>query len=110
MGAVEYNITDGIATEEIDTLNDGIATEEIDTLNDINVYPNPFSNVIWMENVSQKLYSIGIYSVSGVEARSVSLKGNEIKQLVLGDLSKGLYIFEVKNDKGKILYAKKIVK
>lgn len=74
--------------------------------NDLSIYPNPFSDKIWIEKINDiQLETVEIYDVYGKLVHQEPAFKEEIN---LSHLTTGIYYLSIKTDKGK--YFKKIVK
>jgi hypothetical protein len=97
--------------ENIKTISILIGINEDSFLNNIGVYPNPFTNHIEISlptNYDGNL-GIAIYGIDGQLLSRTSKKQVGAKTiLALDDLPTGMYMLEIKTDKG--LVSKKIVK
>ena len=74
----------------------------------LGIYPNPFSDIIKIENVGSALNSISIYDYIGRILKTESITKD--KYLIdLSELATGVYFVMVKSENGKC-FSKKIVK
>ena len=69
------------------------------------IYPNPVYEILHIESDRLKIRSLALYTPSGIKIKS-QYKNNH--ELILSDLSKGIYILRIKTDKGEI--TKKVLK
>ncbi len=71
------------------------------------VYPNPFSEVIWIQNNSNTEMNAIIYDVSGRKVYEDNMN-EATTQLNINNLSEGIYLLEISNSTNKIV--KRIIK
>jgi hypothetical protein len=77
------------------------------TLNNLDIYPNPTDNIFNVSFVSEEIQSLSVrvLNIVGEVLYEESLDrfiGEYTKQISLGDYSKGIYIIEVRDNKGTI--------
>lgn len=84
------------------------------SLNDIEIkdspslYPNPFSNVLFIKEELRDLKEIRIYSMNGIEIIAVlTINNNEID---LSNISSGQYLVAGYNNNKEIIFKEKIIK
>ncbi|MFN5417369.1 MAG: T9SS type A sorting domain-containing protein [Flavobacteriia bacterium] len=105
---ITYTFTDinGCTNEDmgsIEVLNcseNGISN--INTLKSINVYPNPTSGTIFIEQKNCQNQLLIIYDFTGKKVETIILK-NEIESIDLSFYSDGIYYLEIENQKIKII-------
>jgi hypothetical protein len=88
-----------------DPLNNGLAENKME---DVNLYPNPFSNVLSISNISNKVEFVRIFDIAGREVyKTASVNSN--LNIDLNNLETGIYFvsFETSNE---ILSKKKVIK
>ena len=100
-------ISDGIVTVTA-TANDGsgisgstditLSNQSVglneEAVSAISIYPNPSSNKLFVKNAKSNV-SIKIYSLSGQEQQIVVATTNELSQIDISNLSKGVYFIHV---------------
>jgi hypothetical protein len=101
-----YTIEHG-GSAEIDCVPSSI--NEMEIQENINIYPNPFLNIINFEISDQKGFTgvINLLSLSGQEIHSWNSR--QLNKINLDDLNSGAYLIEFVDYKGKSV-VKKIVK
>jgi hypothetical protein len=77
------------------------------TLNNLDIYPNPTDNIFNVSFVSEEIQSLSVrvLNIVGEVLYEESLDrfiGEYTKQISLGDYSKGIYLLEVRDNKGTI--------
>lgn len=77
---------------------------DISTIQTLNIYPNPFQNIISIQT-NDKIKSIEIYSIVGEKILMVKKQ----KNIVTENLKSGVYFVKIINEEGEI-FQKKIVK
>jgi len=73
-------------------------------IDDLKVYPNPFSNILTIENTSNQLYNVGIFNILGkqIDYFYITQNTGRINWNVPSNLPEGLYM--LKNlDNGKLI-------
>lgn len=94
--AVGYTGNDFAIARYIGT--DNLSINEFNNQNFLNIYPNPAKNNLQI-NLTDKSLTNNKYQILDLNGR-VILEGNfdtEINQINIENLSKGLYIFKIKN-------------
>lgn len=72
------------------------STGTIDVVDlDVNIYPNPASQILHLDLGRQEDAIISIFSLSGEKLSQVELKGQDIKQLNVSSLTAGIYMINV---------------
>ncbi len=90
------------------TYRDSSLAIETNSLDErLHLYPNPATNILNISNDSQQEYDLRIYSLTGSEVQRENLSRKN-KSVDISNLSKGVYLFEFRNNNRK--YVKKIVK
>ena len=82
-----------------------------ETLNDvtkINIYPNPAQNIININVDNQQIQEATIYNLLGKKVLQQSAKSSEIKQLNISQLSRGMYVIQLKTASNT--YVSKVLK
>ncbi len=74
----------------------------------IRIYPNPFEQVLQIENNSNEKVSIKIIDIKGRSIKERQL--NEIKTIIKLDIKPGLYYVMITNKVGQIILTQKIIK
>ena len=77
------------------------------TINNLDIYPNPTDNIFNVSFVSEEIQSLSVrlLNIVGEVLYEESLDrfiGEYTKQISLGDYSKGIYLLEVRDNKGTI--------
>jgi hypothetical protein len=78
----------------------------------INVYPNPSSKILNINvdtKINNDLLQIDVLDLKGVVLMSKEVFYQDNYQLSIGDLSQGVYLLQLKNNKGALLGIKKFV-
>lgn len=94
-----------------DTLTLTNSLAELDDFRNILIYPNPFdgSLTIRMEDMHSP-YRVEVYDLAGrCRYRSLTTSEKQV-QLDLQQLSKGLYLIEIKNEIGEVLLVRKVIR
>ncbi|CAM1369934.1 T9SS type A sorting domain-containing protein [Tenacibaculum xiamenense] len=94
-----YNNVSGTLDIE-DIVNDN-------NLNQLQIYPNPFLHSISWNNQEGKIYDIELFSING---KSILKKTTSEKKLDLSFLTKGIYLFSLKNKSSNQKSVYKIIK
>ena len=89
---------DFIEYDDITTSVEEIIEKEL-----IEIYPNPFQDIIFLPEIET-----GYVSIFGLDGKLVTSKDVDSNQVNLSELSKGIYVLSVTVD--NILYQKRIVK
>jgi hypothetical protein len=90
-------IADGLRL--VNTSQTGIGRDKTDKSPD--VYPNPVDETLYFgERDESKTDSISVYNLCGQIVKTATLAGNSMN---VSDLSKGYYLFQIGNTKGKFL-------
>ncbi len=68
---------------------------------EIRVYPNPFIDFINLDlgNYVDDYFSVIIYDTNGRKIKNYNVKGGQVEQLNCSELSTGIYILKVFNEK-----------
>jgi hypothetical protein len=76
-----------------------LANETFESQN-INLYPNPTSNFVALQNINQE-YNFALYAITGVcvQKGSVGVENNTIN---VANLSSGIYVLQLDDKKGKL--------
>ena len=74
---------------------------------DVSVFPNPFVDIVTLKSNNLRNYTIELYNVSGNLVLKQQWDGEE-KKLNLGNLHEGIYLFVIKDIKGKFIALKAI--
>ncbi len=74
---------------------------------DVSVFPNPFVDIVTLKSNNLRNYTIELYNVSGNLVLKQQWDGEE-KNLNLGNLHQGIYLFTIKDIKGKFIALKAI--
>jgi uncharacterized delta-60 repeat protein len=85
--------------------NDGSLADADFSENDVSVYPNPFQNILYVDNPDRLINKYELYDLIGHKIQGQSLGSNEIKT---ENLAKGIYLLKLYTDKGFTL--KKIIR
>lgn len=83
----------------------------------IKIYPNPFTDRIFIKNSTENIENIKVFDLNGslIFSFAVGIPSGQVsaqteKAINLPQLNSGLYIFEISDDKGNILGRRKIAK
>lgn len=75
--------------------------EEIDTENrsaeSLRVYPNPFSEALYISNPSENAFTITIFSLDGKEVAQYKRDGKSVRIDDMNALMKGSYLYKIEN-------------
>lgn len=79
--------------------------------NDVAIYPNPATSTLFIElnNLQFSSYSIEIFSLFGQKVISIGETTNKKTEISLENLSKGMYVVQIMDEKGNY-YIKKVIK
>ena len=67
----------------------------------LKVYPNPATDVVYIEAVESQPYNASIYSITGQKVRTFQLK-DHVQTVPIGDLNSGMYVILVECDSGSL--------
>jgi len=76
----------------------------------IKVYPNPFSNVIYIENTSVEIEKIRILSIEGKILTERKMDQITIQKIDLSDTGNGIIVIEFLDNVGQVLSIKRLIK
>lgn len=76
---------------------DTLSVSEFDSVTNVNVYPNPFSEYITVNNVENKNLDVKIFNMLGTLVYEKQFAAS--KSIDTSLLTKGVYVLQVKNDK-----------
>jgi surface protein len=79
------------------------------TVGKIQVTPNPFLNVVYINNSGMKNLTCKLYSMDGKLIAETMVQGNQNKPWELENLSSGVYLIRLENN-GQILKTEKLLK
>ncbi|MCK4661925.1 MAG: lamin tail domain-containing protein [Bacteroidales bacterium] len=85
-----------------------VGVEEITLFDKIDIYPNPFNEIIYLNNVEQ-IKKIVIYNIIGQDVLHVDGKEKQLIKINTTELKDGLYIISIFDINGNIK-TKKIIK
>ncbi|APZ46036.1 hypothetical protein BW723_06885 [Polaribacter reichenbachii] len=85
-----------------------LSVEDNNAKEEISLYPNPAANFLNLKVDNQQIKEVKIYNLLGKEVLKTLLKGDEKKQINISNLSKGMYVIQIKTDVNT--FAKKIIK
>ena len=90
---VTYNVSDAAGNAAVEVFREVVVENSLtigdDLVKSINIYPNPFSEIV---NISSKiLVDISVYNILGSEV----LKENSVNVLNTSALKQGVYIFKI---------------
>lgn len=85
-----------------------VKNENLSDLADVNIFPNPTKNILNFKVDNQQINEIKVYNLLGKEVMKLSSKESEIKSINISQLSKGMYIIQLKTDVK--VFTKKILK
>lgn len=85
-----------------------LSTEEVEKT-DISFYPNPVSDVLNINNTSNKTYHIRLVNILGQAVADASVLGNSTQAIPVSQLPEGMYMIEY-SDGGNRMFTKKFVK
>lgn len=77
--------------------------------NNITIYPNPISNELFVEFQKKQSVIINIFNSLGQQIYTEKFNDNQ-KSIDLANLTKGIYLIEIKDERGGILLSEKIIK
>lgn len=72
------------------------------------VFPNPANNVVNVANAKAQISAINLVDINGRTVKSAKFDGVSSAQVSIADLANGVYMMNIKSDKGTI--TKKVVK
>ena len=105
-----FSASNGSTGNELWKLEQASLSLEKETFNQltkISVYPNPTANILNLKIENQQIKSVKVTSIFGKDLMNFTNKNN-LKKIDISLLSKGVYLLQVKTEKG--LITKKIVK
>ena len=77
----------------------------------VSIYPNPVSNVLFVDVQSMKevaIYNLLVYDMAGKKLFEAEIDGNAITSLNTASLPKGLLLIQVRED-GQTIMIEKVV-
>ena len=74
----------------------------------VNAYPNPASDVLRIELPDSKTKTISVISLTGQVLKTIAVNNLNVTMNV-SDLENGIYMYQMKDDNGKVLTTKKLV-
>lgn len=85
--------------------NHGVSIDDINKLGEqINIYPNPIENILYINS------PVGINAIlTSLDGRTIVMQQNA-KQLILKNLSAGVYFLRLSDSEGRLIKVEKIVK
>jgi hypothetical protein len=87
-----------------------ISIEDIKLKSNLKIYPNPFKNVISVENNnSLAIDEISVYNLVGQKIKTFNLNDRVNNEINLSDLDNGTYILNILFENGELI-SQKIVK
>jgi hypothetical protein len=95
----------GISTQTVSTV--GITNNEALALTNLNVYPNPSSSLVNFYTTHPEAQSVLVYDITGKQVEKLNLISNRAK-LDVSSYNKGLYIYSLVSDNGKVLKSGKL--
>ena len=102
--SAENPVSDGT----VFTLEDGqvVSLPEMIESDNFIIYPNPVRNELFiqMKNNNGKVLYIKMYSITGQEIEITEAIQNDIISIDTRDLSQGIYLLEIKDNKGRMVY------
>lgn len=84
--------------------NTTLGNAEIKPMKDIEIYPNPVDEVLYLKSIQRMEYEL--YDVSGKLIQTGAVKNQQINT---GNLLKGMYVLKITNDKNEQM-VKKVIK
>lgn len=87
---------DGVSVDDI--LVSGVLSSNSFTLNGVKVYPNPAKDVLNIQSDVEVLTKVSITDLNGRVVKEVS---NNLSQIYLGDLAKGIYVVTIESATAK---------
>lgn len=72
------------------------------------VYPNPTNTVVNVANAKAQINAVSLVDINGRTVKSVQFDGVSSAQVNIADLANGVYMMNIKSDKGTV--TKKVVK
>jgi hypothetical protein len=88
---------DAASSFSINCPGGGVGINEVNIL-DLKIYPNPVSNILFIQLGENKSTEMNILSLSGKVVKSIA--NNNVKSIDVSDLVQGIYILKVVTDKG----------
>jgi hypothetical protein len=104
-----FTLTEDVALTAIFAADDVTGITDVDNSNDINIYPNPVTSELIIENAELKIGDkIEIFNVLGQIQQSVIVnQQSTIQKMDVSTLANGVYFIKVLTDKG--IATKKII-
>ena len=87
------------STPVTDSLFLSVPTIESNLSNLVTIYPNPAHDILHIQSNRLKIWSLTLYTPSGIKVKS---QHENIQELILSDLSKGVYILKINTEQGMI--------
>lgn len=100
--AVEIEDANGctIVSDEVNVtltaINEGVTVTPNQS---IKLYPNPVKQFLTIEQANKNIYSVSLYSIGGQQILHKEMLQNQIEQIDMSQLSKGIYIIKLVTDK-----------
>ena len=76
--------------------------------NEMNIYPNPASNILYLKNYSNESSSVVLRDMLGRVILTEKLLKNDMNTISLNEVPVGVYLLSSYNSKGEILQTKKL--
>ena len=106
---IPLNSSADLITVTSSKLCEGMLKQVIPIENDdVNVYPNPVTDMLNFRGFSNKEINISLYSASGQKVLQKTLGANDEKVMSLKSLSAGMYVVVIQSEKNTV--SKKIIK
>ncbi|MEE9407585.1 MAG: ELWxxDGT repeat protein [Polaribacter sp.] len=106
-----FSANDGTSGYELWKLEQSalsVENEKINSLINVNVYPNPSSDIINLKMDNQQIKSVKVFNLMGKQVLNISNKKLEINKINVSQLSSGMYFLMLETEKNTI--KKKIIK
>lgn len=94
----EYEGEDADSVSIDDILIQGVLASESFTLSGVKIYPNPAKDVLNIQSATEVLTKVSITDLNGRVVKEVS---NNLSQISLGDLAKGIYMVTIESATAK---------
>jgi Zn-dependent metalloprotease len=102
----------GYPTGLMPETSDPMSLQSFDLEPNINVYPNPARNILYLSNtgIDNTTVTVNLFEISGRNVYTKTINVNGTQQLNIATLQKGLYILQISNgDNGAMISTQKLV-
>ncbi len=79
-----------------------LGIQPITAMNEVNIYPNPASNMITMDCGKNLVTEMRIYNTLGQQVYGSTLNGNSIQYINVASFTQGIYLVQLYTNKGLI--------